>query len=57
MIEVETSRASYELFLALTGHAFDSNSTDANRDHGFYWAMRWLATQILGKSWMLWVAL
>ena len=54
MIEITVDQNSYEIFLTLTGHAFENNSPDANRSHGFYWAMRWLGRRVLGPQWMLW---
>lgn len=54
MLEIKTTRGNYMCCLALIGHAFENNSPDVYRSHGFYWAMRWLARQILGENWLLW---
>jgi len=57
MLTIRTNRNCLHVFLSLTGNAFDSrNVFDANRSHGFYWAMRWLARQVIGANWMLWVS-
>lgn len=56
MIEVRTGQTSYEIFLALTGHAFSEDGVDPLRAHGFYWAMRWLSRQVLGETWLGWNA-
>jgi len=55
MIEVRTSDSSYRIFLILMGHAFENSTTDVNPSHGFYWAMRWLARQVLGPAWIEWL--
>jgi len=51
MVEVFTTADNLHIFLSLTGHAFDTHVPDANRTHGYYWAMRWLARQVLGEHW------
>jgi len=60
MLTVETTESNLHIFLLLTGHAFEngarSATVDANRSHGFYWAQRWLARQILGASWIDWLS-
>jgi hypothetical protein len=55
MLEVRTSQSNLHIFLLLTGQAFDNHAPDANRSHGFYWAQRWLAREILGASWLDWL--
>ena len=55
MITVKTTLPNLHTFLSLTGHAFDEHATDIDRAHGFYWAMRWLARQVLGRTWMNWL--
>lgn len=55
MITITTSLNNYHLFLLLTGIAFEKSTYDPNRSHSFYWAMRWLAKQVIGSTWMLWL--
>lgn len=54
MLEVKANRENYRLFLLLTGIAFEKSIYDKKRSHSFYWAMRWLARQIIGETWLLW---
>lgn len=55
MLIVKTTEHQLHLFLILTGVAFERSQYDPNRSHSFYWAMRWLARQVLGTSWVLWL--
>jgi hypothetical protein len=56
MLEIKTTTTNMRIFLSLTGHAFDEHSTDKGRTRGFYWAMRWLARQVIGQTWMRWLS-
>lgn len=59
MIEVKTTQASLHVFLSLTGNAFmASREPGCNEDYpqSFYWAMRWLAREVLGTSWWNWTS-
>lgn len=49
MVTIEIPQASHNTFRALTGHAFEqSRGAEIDCVHGFWWAWRWLRTQISG---------
>jgi hypothetical protein len=54
VIEIKVTEANLHVFLSLTGHAFEESRKGSDNDpaHGYYWAMRWLARQVLGSAWM-----
>jgi hypothetical protein len=47
---IHTSTANMQIFLMLTGHEFCQSKgvPDKEPTHGFFWAYRWLKTQVAG---------
>lgn len=58
LIKIKTTECNLHVFLSLTGHAFTESKHGPDHEcaHGFYWAMRWLARQVLGNAWVHWIA-